>query len=354
MSEQVRVQPPAEPTAGEREFVERVAEHHFSAHGMPRECGRILGWLMICDPPRQPLDDLCTALGLGREQAEPFVEQMTLANVFVADKGEDGTPAVEMAENGWPHAVAATFASWPAFHESLRYGLEVLGDAPGERRRRLAELEELFRYLVTELPPMIARYQGTPGPGEEPPASQEERGERAPGAAGAAADLSEGERAFVEKIAEHYHTNDGMPLERGRVLGWLMICDPPEQSAAQLADRLGSDRDAVDRIVAQLVPDADHDGVFQRTYPDDGDDGSGGDGSGDYTVWMREGRWAAQVKAAFAGIPDFHRIVQGGLLELADAAPERRRRLERMEHFLGYLSVEIPQIWDRYEQQQAR
>ena len=51
--------------------------------------------------------------------------------------------------------------------------------------------------------------------------------------------LTEGERSFVEKVAEYYYVNDGMPHDRGRVVGWLMICDPAEQTAEQIAKALG-------------------------------------------------------------------------------------------------------------------
>lgn len=32
---------------------------------------------------------------------------------------------------------------------------------------------------------------------------------------------------------------DGLPPIAGRILGWLMICDPPQQSAGQIADAIG-------------------------------------------------------------------------------------------------------------------
>ncbi len=38
--------------------------------------------------------------------------------------------------------------------------------------------------------------------------------------------LTESEKTFVEKVAQYYYENDGMPHERGRVVGYMMICDP--------------------------------------------------------------------------------------------------------------------------------
>jgi hypothetical protein len=47
---------------------------------------------------------------------------------------------------------------------------------------------------------------------------------------------------WVERIAAYVAAQDGVPLIAGRILGWLMICDPPEQSAAERAEAIGASR----------------------------------------------------------------------------------------------------------------
>ena len=44
------------PTADERQYVEEVALY-FEAQGLPRMIGRILGWLLICEPAVSPDDE---------------------------------------------------------------------------------------------------------------------------------------------------------------------------------------------------------------------------------------------------------------------------------------------------------
>ncbi|WP_454856348.1 GbsR/MarR family transcriptional regulator [Promicromonospora soli] len=46
---------------------------------------------------------------------------------------------------------------------------------------------------------------------------------------------------WVERVSM-YLARDGVPPIAGRVLGWLMVCDPPEQSAAQISDATGASR----------------------------------------------------------------------------------------------------------------
>jgi DNA-binding MarR family transcriptional regulator len=47
---------------------------------------------------------------------------------------------------------------------------------------------------------------------------------------------------WVERAAVFLADQYGVPLITGRVLGWLMICDPPQQSAGQIADAIGASR----------------------------------------------------------------------------------------------------------------
>ncbi|XMN05528.1 hypothetical protein ACK8N7_05535 [Streptomyces griseobrunneus] len=153
--------------------------------------------------------------------------------------------------------------------------------------------------------------------------------------------LTEGERTFVEKVAQYYFENDGMPHERGRVVGYMMICEPAAQAADDIAKDLGVPRAAIDRIVDQLTPENDPVSVFERS----------GALSENYTLQLRENSWAPKVRGIFSEFPDFHRIAAAGLAALqADGASEERlRRLANMERFLGFVSAEMPAILERYE-----
>lgn len=47
---------------------------------------------------------------------------------------------------------------------------------------------------------------------------------------------------WVERVATYLNDQDRLPLIAGRVLGWLLVCDPPEQSAKQIAEAVGASR----------------------------------------------------------------------------------------------------------------
>lgn len=151
------------------------------------------------------------------------------------------------------------------------------------------------------------------------------------------------ERSFVEQVAQYYYDNDGMPHDRGRVVGWLMISDPPKQSATEIVAKLGVSRAEVDRIVDQLTPEGDPVSVFERS----------GELAEDYVVWLRENSWGPKVKGIFSEFTDFHRVAAEGLKALSGASESRLARLRNLERFLRFVSTEMPKILERHEQRVA-
>ncbi|MFB6889485.1 hypothetical protein ACFCX4_09255 [Kitasatospora sp. NPDC056327] len=143
--------------------------------------------------------------------------------------------------------------------------------------------------------------------------------------------LTDAERIIVDGVAEYYWQNDGMPHERGRVIGWLIVSDPVEQTTAELTARLGTTRAAIDRVADQLVPAGV---VFRRDLPD-GDE---------YALYMNDESWPNAVLEVFANIPDFATILQDAQQVLADSPAERRERLDRTEHLFGFLAREVPAV----------
>ena len=47
---------------------------------------------------------------------------------------------------------------------------------------------------------------------------------------------------WVEQVAAAFAQHFGLPPITGRILGWLLICDPPEQSAGEIAAAIGASR----------------------------------------------------------------------------------------------------------------
>src|SRR4051794_33856106 len=56
---------------------------------------------------------------------------------------------------------------------------------------------------------------------------------------------SDAELSFADQVGRHYQRHYAVPPMIGRVVGWLLICDPPAQTVAEIADALQASRSAV-------------------------------------------------------------------------------------------------------------
>jgi len=116
---------------------------------------------------------------------------------------------------------------------------------------------------------------------------------------------------WVEQVAM-YLARDGVPPIAGRILGWLMVCDPPEQSAAQISTAVGASRASLTMNLRLLTGMGF---LTWRTRP------------GDRTMYYRmaDDAWQAVVRRQIAGIASFLDITGRGLDLLGPEADEAAR-----------------------------
>ncbi|OEV02637.1 hypothetical protein AN216_14100 [Streptomyces oceani] len=137
----------------------RVAEHYRDTDRMAWEHGFLIGWLMISDPVEQPASRLCEVLGVSREAVDHIDKLLVPPGVLERTELPDGEYSLAMNAEVWPQTVQQAMLALPSFHSVMRYGLEALADASEERRRRLVNMEQFFRYLGDEIPAVFDRYE---------------------------------------------------------------------------------------------------------------------------------------------------------------------------------------------------
>ena len=127
----------------------------------------------------------------------------------------------------------------------------------------------------------------------------------------------------------------------GRVVGHLLICDPPYQTAQQIAETLDASRGAVSTAIRQLL----RAGIIQKhAVPN----------SRSTHVCIQDHPWPEVLGRYVAFLRIFVGVVEQGLQVMADDAPERRQRLVRLRAFFEYLEREIPPVIDRYDETEAQ
>jgi DNA-binding MarR family transcriptional regulator len=63
--------------------------------------------------------------------------------------------------------------------------------------------------------------------------------------------MSPAEAEFVDRLGLFFETMGG-PRTTGRIYGWLMICDPPEQSLTELANALGVSKASISTVIRPM------------------------------------------------------------------------------------------------------
>ena len=136
------------------------------------------------------------------------------------------------------------------------------------------------------------------------PAQRQRSSARADASAPTRAELLD----WVERVAMLFHNDSGLPPITGRIFGWLMVCDPPEQSGAAIAAAIGASRASITTNVRVLTAA----GLVRRlTRP--------GDRTAYYVI--DEDAWEQVVTRRNAALAAFVEITADGI----DLLGERRR-----------------------------
>jgi len=150
-----------ERTVRESHFVEEVGLLADEV-GETRMLGRVLGHLLICDPPHQTAPQIAQALDSSRGAVSAAVRQLLRSGIVHKHAvPHSRSTHVCIQDHPWPDVFARYVAFLRIFVGVADRGLDVMGEDSPERRRRLEHLREFFEYLEREIPPVIDRYSKT-------------------------------------------------------------------------------------------------------------------------------------------------------------------------------------------------
>jgi DNA-binding transcriptional regulator GbsR (MarR family) len=141
----------AEPEPGaERvlEWIEQVAMFCAAEYGVPPIAGRILGWLMICDPPEQSAGQIAAAIGASRASLATNMRVLTDAK-FVRRRTRPGerTNYYRVDDDAWDTVVRQRMASLAAFRDIAADGMELAG-AGSTRAQRLRVAHDVYDWMT--------------------------------------------------------------------------------------------------------------------------------------------------------------------------------------------------------------
>ncbi|KAF0961405.1 hypothetical protein MLGJGCBP_05546 [Rhodococcus sp. T7] len=133
-------------------FADHVGRFYARQYGFPPMAGRLLGYLCVCDPPQQTIDELGEALLASRSAITGAVK--LLEGYRMARRTRTAGERVDRVSLDPASQQPQNFDS--ALHREhaalFREGLVLLADAPPERRAPLEEMVALAEFLSDRLP----------------------------------------------------------------------------------------------------------------------------------------------------------------------------------------------------------
>ncbi|MFH5208673.1 GbsR/MarR family transcriptional regulator [Antrihabitans spumae] len=140
------------PADAEIVFADHVGRFYARQYGFPPMAGRLLGYLFVCEPAAQTIDELSDALLASRSAITGAVKMLESFNIVRRDRaaGERVDRVTIDPESRQPQ----NFDS--AIHKEhaalFREGLALLSDSAPERRAPLEETIALAEFLGERLP----------------------------------------------------------------------------------------------------------------------------------------------------------------------------------------------------------
>jgi len=128
----------------------------------------------------------------------------------------------------------------------------------------------------------------------------------------------------------------GLPRMAGRILGWLLMCNPPYQSAAELRAVVAGSKGTISTMTWLLI----HGGLVERF---------GMPGSRATYYRIKPGSWSELMKSRMASVKAMRDLSERGLALMEGESPEVRGRLEEMRDFYAFLEQEVVPLLERWE-----
>lgn len=139
---------------------------------------------------------------------------------------------------------------------------------------------------------------------------------------------------FTDHMGRFYAQRYGFPPVTGRLIGYLSVCEPMQQSIGDIADALLTSRSAIDNAVKTLEAQK----LINRSRPA----GTRADLIGLNPIgWENTGFEPSEYQ-------EMANLAREGLELLKDASPERRQALEAAASLGDFLTEKLPQLYEEW------
>jgi DNA-binding transcriptional regulator GbsR (MarR family) len=148
------------------------------------------------------------------------------------------------------------------------------------------------------------------------------------------------EMHFIEDVALFFERM-GMPRMAGRILGVLLISDPPAQSITEIGEKLNASKSSVSIMARLLVEN----GLIERVaspIP-----------RRDY-YRFKEGGWILYMRQWLALMGELHKITERGLALIDGKALELQERLLEAHDLFSLIEQRFPALLEYLEKERSQ
>lgn len=147
--------------------------------------------------------------------------------------------------------------------------------------------------------------------------------------------MTKAKETYIEEVGLKFEQS-GMTRMAGRVLGALLVADPAEQAADDLAETLKASRGSISTATRYLIQL----GFIERVSK-----------SGERRDFFRNKphAWVEMTRRGLEELSQLRDLAERGLSVLESDNPDVRLGLEEMRDFYTFAEREFPKLFERWE-----
>ena len=148
------------------------------------------------------------------------------------------------------------------------------------------------------------------------------------------------EKHFIEDVGLLLEQS-GLPRMAGRILGLLLICNPPHQSPSELAEKLHASKGSISTMTRLLTQ---MDLIERIALPDHRRD----------FFQIKPGAWSQIIMFEVSEVVTGRQLAERGLALLQNEPPEMQERLKEAHDLYAFLEREYPLLIERWEKEREK
>lgn len=134
----------------------------FEQEGLPRMAGRVLGWLLVSDPPHQSMNELVDALSASKASISNTTRMLIqiglIERLSLPGHRRD---YFRIRPNAWHQLMKEEAVKLAAIRKLADRGLELLADKDDNFKSRLQEMRALYAFFEREWPVLLEHWKCT-------------------------------------------------------------------------------------------------------------------------------------------------------------------------------------------------